>query len=358
MTEENKLIVGNVPGIFNNKASRRKVLKAALGAGALTTASGLSLASAADMPTQPIIDRPDKSATDAGRVRPLSTVGGQSWQVIDGMNFRPRESSTGFTYYGAGVAYATGNAGTFSYRLTLPDGAKIIAFRAYVYQNAAGSSLVQLVSNQVFNQNFQSHSEKLTSTTSTTYQTLANYGSAAAPLAVIDNFNRSYSLLWTPGGVGSDFRLAGFEIGWVGPVGNLNTLTVPSRFMDTRPSSQVGPLTTLAPNSTNNFVLGGATGVTQPGVVGSPTVTIPGGATAVVGNVTIVAPQASGRLKINPGGTNSSDGTGVITWVGSSGNTLSYSNSFNAALVGGYVTLSLFCPVAVDVVIDIVGYYF
>lgn len=361
MTErnENKLIIGNAPNISGNKATRRKILQAAaLGAGSLA-AGGIQLAAAQEQENKDQQKAAAKTTPNAAsKPERNAAEGGKNWAVISGAEFKPRNSSAAYAYGGAGILYPTSAASDgYSYRLNLPDGARITTLRGYVLQSAAGTSSIELTSYQVYNQEITFHTAVSTTTTDTNFQTLLKVNSNADPIATIDNYNRSYQVIWYPGGSGTSYQLAGVEVGWMGPVGSLNTFPAPARFVDTRPATQVGTLATLAPNSTTEYVMAGKTGILQPGNLTGPTVQIPNGATALVGNVTIVAPSVGGLLKINPGTTDRTNGTSIISWPGSTGN--SYFNSFNVALsASGAISLALFCTTSVNIIIDIVGYYF
>lgn len=137
------------------------------------------------------------------------------------------------------------------------------------------------------------------------------------------------------------------------------------RFVDSRGLNGVPlgrPISTMASAGG-----GGAGYVTNPltNTPGRSTLRIPTGATAVVGNVTVIVRSGSfsGAIKILPGNTSQlSNGTGVIAFSGSVSD-LTFSNSFSCPLApDGTLEIALYSFTGTnfnaDVIIDVVGYYF
>lgn len=131
--------------------------------------------------------------------------------------------------------------------------------------------------------------------------------------------------------------------------GATHLLPVPDRYVDTRPAplnlgGVVGP---LVPGQDYHFTIAGATG--RDGFVAPQTIL------AVVGNVTAISPTGpNGFIKILPDLTLSSRGTSTLNF--NSG--VNTANSFNCALVGGKLQITVFNATSVHIAIDIVGYLF
>jgi hypothetical protein len=162
----------------------------------------------------------------------------------------------------------------------------------------------------------------------------------------VDSTGALYYAIATTGTTPNAWR----KIAGPGTAGTLNLLPASDRFVDTRPGSQVGTVGT-------RIVAGATTAVTLQitGFAGRDGTTIPTGATAITGNVTIL-PVVAGvtPVKIVPSTvTNLSQGTATVIYNGAI-----ISNSFSAALSpAGAVKVIAPGSGSFDVTIDIVGYF-
>lgn len=131
--------------------------------------------------------------------------------------------------------------------------------------------------------------------------------------------------------------------------GATHLLPVPDRYVDTRPAplNLGGVLGPLMPGQDYHFPIAGATG--RDGFVAPQTIL------AVVGNVTAISPTGpNGFIKVLPDLTPSNRGTSTLNF--NSG--VNTANSFNCALVGGKLQITVFSATSVHIALDIVGYLF
>lgn len=131
----------------------------------------------------------------------------------------------------------------------------------------------------------------------------------------VDSATFSYFLrvtLTDPGAFTGHF-LYGARAGWLTSCGELIVLSRSDRFIDTRGfapggGGKVGPFNLSIPGTSDTFDF------TVTGVSGRDGLTVPVGATAVMGSVTAVDPSANGHFKILPGGTSVSLGTSTVNF--------------------------------------------
>jgi len=155
-----------------------------------------------------------------------------------------------------------------------------------------------------------------------------------------------YSISTTGGATPNAWR----KVVGTGTAGALNLLPASDRFVDTRPATQVGTRGTP-------IVAGAGVGVDFQitGFAGRDGTTIPNGAVAVLGNVTLLAVSGGFTpVKLVPSSvTDFSKGTATVLYNGAN-----ISNAFNAALgPTGALKLIALGGGSFDVNIDIVGYY-
>lgn len=124
-----------------------------------------------------------------------------------GSTFRPRDSSTGWDYQGAGCISARGND-LFTLHLEVPHGARIDYLRILYYDTNAANS-----SGYITIYDAQGGITDLIGVASTGN---AGYGTALSAYLghVVDTASSAYVLNWIPGTTGSTMRLCGLRVAY------------------------------------------------------------------------------------------------------------------------------------------------
>jgi hypothetical protein len=216
--------------------------------------------------------------------------GGFQYLKVIGTAFRPRVSTTTYTYTTDGCVYQTGGTDVrFQAPVNLPEGSILKFVRIYYMDTVAQNLTVWLTRYDPgqANQDIASVSSTGTGGFGTTLSPeISPFGS---PLQVVDQFNYAYVLNWGPGVNSAGNQLCGVRIAYYkGADGHFNNLS-PCRVIDTRfvaAQTNGNPLPNPGPH---NFRIQGNCGV-------------PNGATAVVLNATVVSPSRAGDLRLFPAG--------------------------------------------------------
>lgn len=336
-------------------ASRRDLLKYGAAAAGVVAAGGASrLAMGAPLGA----DRDTRSGFSAEALRRAST----SLSPID-MTSSPPTFGTSYISIGPSDMYPFGN-GEWNYSgspdrypvtgstfygavgLNLPNGSTLTECEGTIQQNVAGNTTFYLYKFAVDGSAFFEIGQVNSSTVQTGLQTLV----MSFPPETVDSQNYQYCLMMTFGTLNdTSNRFFGARVGYTGVLGTLFPLPTPDRYVDTRPGAQNrGGLSAPFTNIGNTFDF------TVTGVAGRDGRIIPAGATAVVGNVTAVAPSANGLFKILPGGSATTLGTSTVNFNAG----FTTANSFLSQLNNiGQLRAFYSGGGQSDLLIDIVGYY-
>ena len=288
----------------------------------------------------------------------VAAVPGVQYITLPANEFQPFYDSTYNNTGMADVVYCV-TPGTFSSftaaTIPLPNGAVIVSAEFEVIDNNAVAGIQPFL-----------YQIDLTTNTFTPIGAVASSGNAFAspsplnliatglPSAPVDTTMFAYVAGVTFGACNANLGFIGARIGYIGPsnaggndmpAGTLYYLPVGDRFVDTR-INLGGRSTPFVNGDTTDFVVTGVTG--RDGKM------IPVGATAVVGNVTAVLPTGNGFFRILPGGTPTTIGTSTVNFNAG----FTTANNFTARLDGSGQLRAYFLGAgAVDLLIDIVGYY-
>lgn len=144
-------------------------------------------------------------------------------------------------------------------------------------------------------------------------------------------------------------QFIGARVGYTGRLGTLLMLPSSDRYVDTRPgANNRGGLSAPFTNVDNTFDF------TVTGVAGRDGNVVPTGATAIVGNVTAVAPSTAGLFKILPGETPTATGSSTVNFNAG----FTTANGFTVRLNDiGQVRAYYSGTGQADLLLDIAGYY-
>lgn len=291
------------------RSTRRGLLAGA----ALAGVAGLA-ASVADVLPAMADDRRRSLTQSPSKARPTqSAAGADPFLFISGLSFRPLDST--YAYSSSGSRLVPGiNPSEYLIRLQLPQGSMITGVTFYVENTAAG------VCNVVLGR-FTPDTGDVIAPLVVNSPTASTAGVQAVALPVgspwtIDNATYEYWLDWQVSQVpGQD--LVGAKVTYILDPG-MFPLSTPVRILDTRVGqpAPVNPGHPLLPGSTFDVQVTGS-------MVGG--VSVPAGARAVYGNITVTNATGGGLLRLFP--------TGVALPTVSSIN-FGPADTANAAIVG------------------------
>jgi hypothetical protein len=140
-------------------------------------------------------------------------IGSLEWSdfhyvFVAGSAFRPRASTTTWSYSGLGcVSVGSGNE-LFTAPLHLPEGSRIDYLRLYYRDTSASNSIAWIT-------NYDA-AGAFTDLTTASSADAVGYGTALSPYVghVVDNASRSYSINWQANQTGTSMQLCGLRVAY------------------------------------------------------------------------------------------------------------------------------------------------
>ena len=141
-------------------------------------------------------------------------------QTFSGYDFRPAGSPTTYTYVNDGGIYWQGaDDPTFFRRLDLPQGSKVTNVTFHITDNDSSNVHVYLLTLSPLTHTLNIVVNLTSSGASPAAQALSTTGTAAAPIATIDNASYSYQLAFSSGIGNSNHILWGVQVSYTNVVG-------------------------------------------------------------------------------------------------------------------------------------------
>jgi len=333
------------------RLNRRSALKAlTLSAAALAAGAGVTDVIAAAAPAQAPLPKlglaPRATLIGGGPTPPLPGI---TYQMFAGTDFHA-EAGTPYTYNSTtGVAFASTTGDYFVTPINLPKGSQITECECYFVNEDTGTTFIfELHNTDPANNAVYITDHAQSSAIGPSLQVLRIAPIIGAGNNPADPSQTGFQLL---AGNGGKAVLLGARIGYMAAAAapEVNMLSLPIRLLETRPAyqdntpgtGQTHPGRKLSNNETFDLPITGR-------VING--ISVPAGARAVIGNVTVTGPVGGGFLTLFPQG-GAKPSTSSINY--GPGTTLA-----NGVVVGlspaGHI--SIYCYAQCDVIFDAAGY--
>lgn len=142
-------------------------------------------------------------------------------QIVAGVNFAARDSSTGKVYVSTGAIRCTGGSNDFQYRVQLPQGARVttVDYRFVDDEGGTNSSLSLVAFDSMGLGGLATETVATAASSGSDTDRRTSSGSASGSAATIDNGHYSYQLVWSPFVCGPGMQLVGAAVNYTLPTG-------------------------------------------------------------------------------------------------------------------------------------------
>jgi hypothetical protein len=280
---------------------------------------------------------------DGEPVIPTAAPGDYHYVTVNGLPFKPTDPADSYVVSGtsgsACIYNSSGAATGFSFPLRLPDGATVKYLRMFYDRTGSVTSTAY-----ISRYGMGSYSASLVALNATHTAGGFNHVVSAEQSIVIDSYFNYYDLTWV-GQPGSTNKFCGMRVTYELPSQGTYTPITPCRVLDTRGISPPNPpygAPSLTGGAARNFQITGSC-------------TVPSGAVAVSGNVSVTNTGGAGYVAIWKQGE---------AWPGNA--TVNYSAAAqtvgNSALIPlsatGQIAAQAFNTGTTDLIIDVTGWYY